>query len=205
MAKTVYVSTERIGGGSAIDGVDGNSLVKGDLNLLIESTRGAHGVYACTTEAQSESSPNVIVPNSNAGSWNWRLLDPLRPVFITTGMTAVLPNHGISIIRTTGNTVHRLAKGRRGYTKTIIWETSATPVWVRLSTAAANYAIRFQNIRSSGSSKCVIKQTSNQGKRLLMPPVLHLAAESTSRWHVVGIRTRSSFLSTAILAFSSST
>ena len=200
MARTVYVTTELTGGGSGLDGIDGNSLVKGDLAFYINknSTTPKHegnymGVLMATTKSSTEESPLTIVPDSNAGDWNWELLDPLMPIKQTTGKTATLDNYGISVIKSTAATVHRLKRPRRGTKKTIVFG-STSVVKIRLSTAAAAYTVKV------GSSISVIAFTS----RAVMPwvkPTINLVGWSTSSWRVVSLTP----WSTNKLKFSSST
>lgn len=203
MARTVYVTTQLTGGGSALDGIDGNDMVKGDVAFYInrDTTTPGHegnysGVYMATTDAGSESSPNLITPDDNAGSWNWDLLQPLSVVKNATGKTMTLDNYGVSIIYSTGATVHRLLRPRKGARKTIVFSTTSV-VKVRLSTAAEQYTVSL-----AGANKNVIAFTSRVVNfTSMMRPTIEMVGVSTARWRVLNLVP----WSTNKLKFSSST
>lgn len=209
MARTVYVTTSLTGGGSGLDGIDGNNILAGDMAFHINrdattpKREGNYcGVYAATTDADSESAPDIIVPDSNAGSWNWHLLQPLKTIKVTTGKAATLDNYGVSVIRSTAPTVHQLKRPRRGARKIIIFQ-STSLVKVRLTTAAAaDLAAPTVRIGTSGSTMCVIAFTS---RAAVIPniarPQIHLVGASTRLWRVTNLLP----WSTNKLKFSSST
>lgn len=70
---TVYKKTARTGGGaSALDGIDGNSLVDGSLAFVVETDR--YLFYEMDADGgAAESDPYVIVPDANPGTKNWVL------------------------------------------------------------------------------------------------------------------------------------
>jgi hypothetical protein len=73
MAKTVYFTTGIKGGGSNLDGIDGNNIVKGDA-AFVRYTTGTNTIFAvywATTQNLAESAPGIIRPDVNAGSWDW--------------------------------------------------------------------------------------------------------------------------------------
>jgi hypothetical protein len=73
MIKTIYHFTSLTGGAStALDSVDGDYLLDGDRAFLIIA--GAFSVYYLDDDSgASESSPNVISPDTNAGTKRWIL------------------------------------------------------------------------------------------------------------------------------------
>jgi hypothetical protein len=206
MARTVYVTTELTGGGSALDGVNGNVLVAGDLAFHIQNNTttvtGKAGnlfsLYMATTNNASESSPEIIEPDSNPGDWNWTRLMPLFSVFNTTGMASTMANYGVSIIRTTGATVHVLKRPKKGVYKKIIINTTSL-VKIRLSTAVATYGVRIarQGKLSLASTACVIIAPTS--KALLNgfrhPVSIELIGRSTDRWELMGINVPTTGLS----------
>ena len=185
MSRTVYVTTELTGGGSALDGVNGNSLVKGDMAFLIQKDtttpmrEGSYfGVLMATTKSSTEESPERILPDSNPGDWNWERLQMLSSVFFTTGKAATLPNYGVQIIRSTAPTVHSMRRPRRGTFKTLVFTTTHL-VKVRCSSAAASYNVKC------GTSSVVIAHSS----RALggFHRVIQLVGRSTSRWDIISL------------------
>ena len=75
MALTVYVKTAHTGGGAnALDGIDGNSLVDGDLAFCFVSGVLYHYVLD-DDSAETENSPEIIAPDANAGDKRWILQD----------------------------------------------------------------------------------------------------------------------------------
>ena len=82
---THYRKTSLTGGTvGALDGINGNSLVSGDVAYVLDVNNN-FSVYECTTGGAAESAPFIIVPDSNPGSWNWRLHTagggPLMPTY----------------------------------------------------------------------------------------------------------------------------
>jgi hypothetical protein len=75
-ASKMYWATGLTGGGDALDGIDGAGLAAGDGAIVILDS-GTNApvfyVYRLQASSASESSPNVIVPNSNAGTSAWHL------------------------------------------------------------------------------------------------------------------------------------
>jgi len=65
------------GGGDCLDGIDGASLADGDGAFVIRDNSGTYEGYMYRLEdtAETESSPNVISPDSNAGDKRWRLVN----------------------------------------------------------------------------------------------------------------------------------
>ncbi len=57
----------------SLDNLDGAiPLQVGDVALVGEGTTAS--VYIATADGNAESSPDIIVPDTNPGSWNWVLL-----------------------------------------------------------------------------------------------------------------------------------
>lgn len=82
---THYRKTQLTGGGSTcLDGIDGNGLVVHDVAYVLDSLNN-FSVYEATTENLAENSPLLIRPDSNPGSWDWRLHSvgggPLYPTY----------------------------------------------------------------------------------------------------------------------------
>lgn len=65
------------GGGDCLDGIDGASLADGDGAFVIRDNSGTYEgyIYRLEDTAETESSPNVIAPDSNAGNKRWRLVN----------------------------------------------------------------------------------------------------------------------------------
>lgn len=215
MARTVYVTTELQGGGSGLDGINGNSLVKGDMGFYLKKnttgTAQGHGfltgVYMASSRGSTvamgsiEDQPNFIAPDSNGADWIWGLTQPLSPVFITTGLTAILPNYGVSIIKTNTNTVHWVRRPRRGVVKKLIFRTTAA-VKIRLSTGAAAQTVKI----SSGVSVIVPPTSSYKAPGKGIPPAVELTGRTTAQWELTGLVLPATSLSAARrISFSSTT
>ena len=74
MAKSVYIKTGLTGGSTVadLDGIDGNKLIDGDVSFVYETgMRYAHILNA--TSGATESSPNIITPDTNPGTKRWLL------------------------------------------------------------------------------------------------------------------------------------
>jgi hypothetical protein len=75
-----YPASDLIGGGiGALDAIDGSDLNEGDRAIVITSD----SVYFYTlnsTSGASESSPDTISPDENAGDKRWILSQSLIPV-----------------------------------------------------------------------------------------------------------------------------
>jgi hypothetical protein len=194
MARTVYVSTATDGGGSGIDGIDGAAIAKGDVAILIDrnstslpGTMGSHfGIYMATTKAAALDSPEVLVPDVNAGSWNWEKQSYLFSVYQTTGKAATLPNYGVTVIRTTATSVHLLRRPRRGSWKKLIFATTS-PIKVRLSTSVNAYTVRIARVGLiTGTSMCVIVGPTSRAT-MRIPASLELVGRTTARWELCGV------------------
>jgi len=73
MAVTLYRRTGLTGGlSSTLDGIDGNTIKDGDICFTFEGGRTFIHI-ADIDGGESESSPDVIVPDTNPGSINWKL------------------------------------------------------------------------------------------------------------------------------------
>jgi len=73
MARKIWPAIALTGGGvGALDGIDGALLTNGDGAITIMSTGLYH--HTLTTNASTEDSPLVIVPNANPGTFCWELL-----------------------------------------------------------------------------------------------------------------------------------
>jgi len=70
-----YGATGLIGGSSGdLDNIDGTNLASGDGGIVITST-AAYIYYLNASSGASESSPDVIAPDANAGNKRWILVD----------------------------------------------------------------------------------------------------------------------------------
>lgn len=70
-----YGATGLIGGNSGdLDNIDGTNLASGDGAFVITST-GLYIYYLNATSGASESSPDIISPDANAGNKRWILID----------------------------------------------------------------------------------------------------------------------------------
>jgi len=72
-----YPATATIGGGSgALDAIDGALLTDGDGAIVINAS--GFGIYRLNaTSGASESDPDVVSPDTNAGDKRWLLLSVL--------------------------------------------------------------------------------------------------------------------------------
>lgn len=76
----VYKKTLLSGGTSdALDYIDGNSLVGGELAFVHTAAKELYIYQLNVTSAQAESSPDIIAPDNNAGDKRWELLTPQQP------------------------------------------------------------------------------------------------------------------------------
>lgn len=77
MANKVYLSKTTLTGGSAtaLDSIDGNTLVDGDMaHMFLGGTLYVYRLNASSSAA--EDSPFVITPDANAGTKRWELYQP---------------------------------------------------------------------------------------------------------------------------------
>jgi hypothetical protein len=197
MARTVYITTELQGGGSGLDGINGNSLVKGDMAFYLKkNTTGAvqgHsflvGTYMASSRGSTvamgstEDQPNFIKPDSNGANWIWGLSQALTPVFYTTGLTAIIPNYGVSIIRTETNTVHWMRRPKRGVIKKIVFLTTAA-VKIRLSSGAAAYTVK-----ASSQAVVLVAPTTRLVWSKLQDgaAAIELVGRTTARWDIINM------------------
>ena len=73
MSNNFYGATSLIGGGSgALDKIDGADLVDKDAALVVTSTK-MYIYFLDATSGAAESSPDVVVPDTNAGTKRWIL------------------------------------------------------------------------------------------------------------------------------------
>ena len=96
-----YWGTGLTGGGAALDGIDGNGLVAGDM-AIVELDSGTNApvtyFYRLQSSSTAESSPNIITPDSNPGALRWYLSSPAiknnaaSPALITAIDTGALAN-----------------------------------------------------------------------------------------------------------------
>ena len=73
MARTVYIKDSLTGGAStALDGVNGDDLIEGDIGLCyVSNIKYEYRLDA--SNGAAESSPDIIVPDTNPGTKNWIL------------------------------------------------------------------------------------------------------------------------------------
>lgn len=193
MARTIYVTTQLTGGGTgSLDGINGNSIVAGDMAIYVSpSTRFnnsynelSYSIYRASTVALSEVVPRVITPDINPGSWNWLMQQPLTLQWITTGLNDNMRNVGQTVIRSSGPTVHRMTRPFAGAEKHIVIQTSHL-IKIRLSTEVATYGVKC------GTSNCVIINSSRSST--MTAPIknnmnwIHLVGRSSARWDIVGM------------------
>lgn len=76
MALNCYWCNSLTGGGTgALDAIDGTDLADGDAAQVIDNTNGKFYVYYLDGDsAASESSPDIIKPDQNAGNKRWILI-----------------------------------------------------------------------------------------------------------------------------------
>jgi hypothetical protein len=73
MANNFYPATSLIGGASgALDSIDGATLGEGDGAFVITSD-GIYVYYLNATSGETEDSPHIITPDTNAGTKRWIL------------------------------------------------------------------------------------------------------------------------------------
>ena len=197
MARNVYVTTELTGAGSALDGIDSAALVKGDMAFYINKDSTAlaktmgnfYGVYTVTTSAKSTDVPEVIWPDVNPIANVWEKLQPLIPIFHTTGKAATIPNYGIQVIRTTAPTVHVMRRPRKGAYKKLVFA-STQIVKIRLTTQLAANTVKVamaQKLSVASSCVCIISSSRNcgWGGVLKFPNVMELCGRSTAIWEIL--------------------
>lgn len=121
MAKTIYIKTGLTGGdGSDLDGIDGASLVDGDVCFVLTPPTGNLAyIYVLDDDSGAgESSPDVISPDSNAGNKRWIL----QKIFLIDSTAA-----GDMLYYSAANTIARLAAGAT--TEILVGGGAAPPVW----------------------------------------------------------------------------
>ena len=97
MAQTIYQDKTSLTGGSAtaLDGIDGNSLVDGDrAYVLIPGTLTFYVYRLNATSGAAESSPNVIAPDTNPGNKRWILFSVMASI---TGLQQIVPNGNFTL------------------------------------------------------------------------------------------------------------
>ena len=90
MAQTIYQDKTSLTGGSAtaLDGIDGNSLVDGDrAYVLIPGTLTFYVYRLNATSGAAESSPNVIAPDTNPGNKRWILFSVMASSSVLVSTT----------------------------------------------------------------------------------------------------------------------
>jgi len=79
MARTFYTKTALLGGTSiSLDGINGDLLIDGDICYTFLSVSGSPFQYTHQLDddlSGAESSPDIINPDTNAGTKSWRLLN----------------------------------------------------------------------------------------------------------------------------------
>jgi hypothetical protein len=88
----------------ALDNINGQNLIDGDMALLINQTYGTLTYILDDDSAASESSPFVIKPDSNAGDKRWILVDPILTTIVTLGNNATPTVAGDRVVITGGTT-----------------------------------------------------------------------------------------------------
>jgi len=82
MVIEIFLKTLLTGGtGAALDGIDGDDITDGDLCKVVQvgPPRSISYYRANATLGLAESSPEIIVPDTNPGSIGWELLDVITP------------------------------------------------------------------------------------------------------------------------------
>lgn len=70
--------TALTGGSASLDDIDGNDLSDGDAAIVVTATNSYHYTLDASSGA-SESSPDIIAPDTNPGTKRWILVDPYVP------------------------------------------------------------------------------------------------------------------------------
>jgi hypothetical protein len=140
MAKTVYLKTVLTGGGAdALDNVDGAGLLDADVAFVLAG--GFLYVYILDDDSgASESSPDVIRPDTNADDKRWIMQSALSGALIVGGGgtgTTSLADHGVLVGSGTA-AVTVLAVGTNG--QVLVGSTGADPVFAAI-TAGTGIAI----------------------------------------------------------------
>ncbi len=76
MSNKMFWATSLIGGGDALDGIDGNNLTVGDgcIAILNDGSSDLYYHYRLQSSGAVESSPGIISPDSNPGTKRWHLV-----------------------------------------------------------------------------------------------------------------------------------
>ena len=98
--KTIYHFTDLTGGAAtALDSIDGNSLLDKDRAFVIAA--GVFYIYELDADSGlAESSPDVISPNTNAGTKRWILITTMSITAVTTSTTSAVNDNSTHIATT---------------------------------------------------------------------------------------------------------
>jgi hypothetical protein len=77
MANNFFGAIALTGGGTgALDAIDGNNIADGDAAFVVDATSDIIYIYTCNgSSGAAESSPDIISPDSNAGTKRWILVE----------------------------------------------------------------------------------------------------------------------------------
>jgi len=111
MSRKVWAKIGLTGGTTNdLDGIDGNNLSVNDLSFVTEGS--TFFVYVASTDGSTETSPNVITPDNNPGSWAWKLqksstggATPAKSVVIKSTDYTVTSTDDIILLNGAGSTI----------------------------------------------------------------------------------------------------
>lgn len=73
--KRRYIRFARTGGGTALDGIDGDSLNGQDIAWTVDTTANEFFMYRLdTATTAAEADPEIIAPDDNPGDKRWILI-----------------------------------------------------------------------------------------------------------------------------------
>ena len=146
--KTVYIKTLLTGGtGAALDSLDGDTLLDGDVCLIGTVPTGDElSFYVLDADsAAAESSPNVIAPDTNPGNKRW-LLQILAPKTINlTGGQIAFP--ATAVPSADPNTLDDYEEGE--FTVTMVASSSGT-ITVNTSNNTMAYTKNGRDVKIQG-------------------------------------------------------
>lgn len=123
MGNFISILTSLTGGGAkSLDSIDGNALSAGDIAKVVTADY-VREYYLNATSGASESVPNVIAPDSNAGTKRWELIENAVPYDIGGTWNGVTTN-GLVLIRVPVARAITFPSGMTG--SNLIAETAAT-------------------------------------------------------------------------------
>jgi hypothetical protein len=127
------------GGGDCLDGIDGASLADGDGAFVIRDNSGTYEgyIYRLEDTAETESSPDVISPDANAGNKRWRLVN-----FHAIGFTGPLTGNVTGNV--TGDVTGGATKGTLADASYVTWPAAAVSASKEgIQTTASDGTSRF--------------------------------------------------------------